>query len=162
MRTIIFTSLFLASLLSLQAQSLSRQVIGTAGSDNPQLSYTVGETVIQTAVSGSFILTQGFQQPDQLAVNNEKTIQVSVDYKLYPNPSHDWMVLELSSTKDLDLKIDIVDMAGRLVEKDQGMKVSGTASQQFDVSNFAAGSYLLRIKTSTGQAVKTLKFERLD
>lgn len=50
------------------AQTLERSVIGTTGSSstagNIHISSTVGEAVIQTGQSGSFILTQGFQQPD--------------------------------------------------------------------------------------------------
>lgn len=46
---------------------ITRQVIGSTGGaaagTNIAISYTVGETVIQT-ISNSMILTQGFQQPD--------------------------------------------------------------------------------------------------
>lgn len=162
MRTILFISLMILSLTGIQAQTLSRQVIGTTGSANPQLSYTVGETVVQTAISGSFVLTQGFQQPDQLAVNNQPGFKVDVSYKLYPNPSHDWMILELNSDQYIEVKLDIIDMAGRSVQNDIDMKGTGTHQKKFDVSDFASGSYLMRIKSVDGKFIKTLKFERLD
>ncbi len=52
-------------------QTATNQVIGSAGSHktagNFMVSYTVGETVVQTREKGKFILTQGFHQPSSLA-----------------------------------------------------------------------------------------------
>ena len=51
------------------SQGIERQVIGSAGTSAEaggiEISYTVGESVISTeVVSGSFTLTQGFQQAE--------------------------------------------------------------------------------------------------
>lgn len=162
MKYVLLLAGFTLSLNLLSAQSLSRQVISATGSANNQLSYTVGEPVIETAVSGSFILTQGFQQPDQTAVNIKKPLQVQVDYKLYPNPSHDLITLELSSEKLLNLKVDVIDMAGKQVKGAEAIKLEGLTKRQFDVSKFASGSYLMRIMTESNEAIKTLRFKRLD
>lgn len=70
MKKIIYISvlfLMLISTVSFGQVQISRQVIGSTGGDaagsNITISFTVGETVIQT-ISNSMILTQGFQQPD--------------------------------------------------------------------------------------------------
>jgi gliding motility-associated-like protein len=59
--------LMLISTASFAQVQITRQVIGSTGGDvtgsNISVSFTVGETVIQT-ISNSMILTQGFQQPE--------------------------------------------------------------------------------------------------
>ena len=98
MKKLLLILAFFGLMLSfLSAQTLSRQVIGSTGSANEQLSSTTGETVVNTAVSGTFILTQGFQQPDNTTVGIRQPIEVVVSYNLYPNPALDLITLELNS-----------------------------------------------------------------
>jgi hypothetical protein len=56
--------------MSLQAQSIERQVIGSSGTSfsnaSVQLDFTVGELVVSTLTDGSTILTQGFHQTNLL------------------------------------------------------------------------------------------------
>lgn len=65
---------FLAN--SLSAQTITPQVFPAAGgyqvSGGVSLSYTLGETQIQTLVSSNRILTQGFQQPNELRLLHVK------------------------------------------------------------------------------------------
>ena len=71
MNKILFYSTLFCILISpafLIAQTLSPSVISSAGgyfnAANGSLSWTMGETVIQTLQSGSNMLTEGFQQPE--------------------------------------------------------------------------------------------------
>lgn len=63
------TKLLLVLLLMLASSKFvaSQEVVATAGgffeSDNLSLSWTLGETVVETFETDNFILTQGFQQP---------------------------------------------------------------------------------------------------
>ena len=75
---IIFTLLVGLSLIipkSVISQSIERFVIGSSGtnvtSGGLSISFTTGEAVVFTASSGGFDLTQGFQQPSIVAVNND-------------------------------------------------------------------------------------------
>jgi len=67
-------------LVIVNAQSLERSVIGSAGgevtSGNITLSFTVGEVAVQTLISGNIILTEGFQQP----INSLMQISGTVAY----------------------------------------------------------------------------------
>lgn len=70
MRKIISGLMLLLTLTHLSAQkSISRQVIasggGTLSNRNIHISYTVGETVIETFSKPRILLSQGFQQPDK-------------------------------------------------------------------------------------------------
>ncbi|MCI4669026.1 MAG: T9SS type A sorting domain-containing protein [Bacteroidia bacterium] len=162
MKKLLLLGAMLLTVSLLSAQTLSRQVISSTGSANNQLSYTVGESVVKTAIAGSFILTQGFQQPDETAVNVKKPIEVLVNYKLFPNPSHDKVFLELNSAQALDLKFDMIDMAGKQVRNAEQIKFNGKVKKEIDLTHVASGNYLLRIMTASGEAVKSLKFTRTD
>ncbi len=66
-------------IVKLNAQSLSPQVIASAGgyhsNANNSLSFTIGETNTQTLSSASNMLTQGFQQPYKMTLNLKAYIQ---------------------------------------------------------------------------------------
>ena len=61
---------FLLSLKQLSAQSISRSVISTIGSEykdsNIHISATIGETFTFTLNNNNITATQGFQQPDHV------------------------------------------------------------------------------------------------
>lgn len=67
-------------LLFAQNTEIERQVIGSAGihsqSSTIDVTYTVGEPVITTEQTSSFVLTQGFQQPINLSATVSFTIQI--------------------------------------------------------------------------------------
>lgn len=75
-----FTLLALGALLSksfsICAQSLTPQVIASSGAYQSNaagsLSFTIGESNIQTLTSANNILTQGFQQPNEIILLNAK------------------------------------------------------------------------------------------
>jgi hypothetical protein len=73
------TIICLAMFKRINAQTLSPQVIASAGgyqsNASASLSFTIGETVIQTFTSPNNILTQGFQQPYSMILNLRAYIQ---------------------------------------------------------------------------------------
>ena len=66
-------------IITLSAQSLSPQVIASAGGYQSNaagsLSFTIGETNTQTLSSATHMLTQGFQQPYKMTLNLKAFIQ---------------------------------------------------------------------------------------
>ncbi len=156
-------SLILTLILgTLGAQSLSRQVISSTGNDDPRLTYTLGETVVETAITGSFVLTQGFQQPDATAVNVRPPLSLKVDYKFYPNPAKEKAILELNSKRALTFRIDVIDVGGSLVLAPFELQVEGLKKQSLDLSGLASGAYLLRIIDLKGNTVESIKFNKLN
>ncbi len=68
MRQLVFFVLFLASCSWVFSQSLGPWLLGAAGAKGEaqgiSLSWSMGEPVIGSSVSGPMALTQGFQQPE--------------------------------------------------------------------------------------------------
>jgi hypothetical protein len=107
MKKIIFIVCILCILVTtgyqISAQSLSPQVVASSGgyytNTSGSLSFTVGETNIQTLSSPNHLLTQGFQQPLEINLLNVKAFlegyyvgagmmnDVLYNQGVYPNPS---------------------------------------------------------------------------
>jgi len=73
MKKIIFFGLSFVFINNITSQSISRKVIASAGGyysgTDLNINYTIGETLINTLSVPNTIITQGFQQPDNLTVS---------------------------------------------------------------------------------------------
>ena len=144
------------------SQTISRSVIGSAGSIDEQLSFTVGETVIATAESPSIILTQGFQQPDKIIGTFHDPVLGQVDVSLYPNPTTEALILEIEADQMLQLQVDFSDVRGRIILSSRDILVHGTARVQFCVQALANGTYLMMLRGKDGTVLKSFRFQKID
>ncbi|MCI1751340.1 MAG: T9SS type A sorting domain-containing protein [Flavobacteriales bacterium] len=64
---------------------------------------------------------------------------------LFPNPAHDRLDICFDATKIVDLGFDVIDLNGRTVHGSERVQSSGTTTRTIDLSNFAIGSYFLRV-----------------
>lgn len=149
-----------------QSQSLDRQVIGSAGGYETQggysLSFTVGEPVVETAITGSLVLTQGFQQPDDVSVGINDVVKINMDYSIFPNPTVNQLTVQLSADKVVEVSISLHDMLGReLTELNRKVLVDGVTSQQYDLSNLAAANYMLILSDKEGNLLGQFKIQKL-
>lgn len=143
-----------------QAQTLGRSVIGSAGGDGGGLTFTVGETVIETATGNNVSLTQGFQQPDTVfLVGNDPLLGV-FDLKLYPNPTKEQLFLEASLQQATPLVLVVVDARGRAVLPKHHLPAQVAFQTSLDVRTLAEGSYFLQIQHLDGTLLEMLKFQR--
>ncbi len=83
MRKIIITVLLLHTIVFSYSQTISRKLISSAGGyysgTDFSVSYSVGETMINTLSSGNTILTQGFQQPEDLLLAYTLTLKAFLE-----------------------------------------------------------------------------------
>jgi hypothetical protein len=146
------------------AQSLDRQVIGSTGgyteTGNLSVSYTVGETVIETAEAGTIVLTQGFQQPDEQFIGIE-VAGTGIAITAYPNPTEGIIILDIRTVNPEQLTIAVFDAAGRQVLSSEMLQVHTEAKHPMDFSSLAAGNYLIRLSAAEGSA-STLKVLKVD
>lgn len=137
---------------AVHAQSIERQVIGSAGTYHYQgsagsLSFTVGEAATSTLVSPGDQLTQGFQQPvagDFPTILSTNSLPLGI--AVYPNPVHD--LLFVRDTEGRNLVLSVQDALGRRVPVE--LNAFGPA-QSIDVQHLARGSYVLTIMATSGE-----------
>lgn len=72
------------------------------------------------------------------------------DLLLFPNPVTNQLGLRLSSDATRTLKLEVLDLSGAVVNDLNSWSVSGTAYRNWDISELASGSYLLRVAGDNG------------
>jgi Zn-dependent metalloprotease len=74
--------------------------------------------------------------------------------KIYPNPSNNYVIIEVNFNQQSESKIVIMDLLGKVLYENQNKEKSLQFTDKIDVSNFAAGTYLIYLN---GQANKFVK-----
>lgn len=165
---LLFSTAFVASIAG-TAQTISREVIASAGdysvSSIGSLSWTVGETITETVQNGSIaiILTQGFQQPDKDSVVGIRQVMNSdVFVSLFPNPATHILNITVKYDSDTKIQMHLLDMLGRIIRNDE-LSVSGgnPSSHQIDVSGLASGMYMVRLTGEDG-ILGSYKWQRVE
>jgi hypothetical protein len=81
-------------------------------------------------------------------VNSDK-----LDISIFPNPSSEIIAIQQSGLVLKDLKVELYDMSGKLIQT--GQLYQGSTISYFDVSQLQSGEYLVRV--SDGNRIKTNK-----
>jgi len=150
----ILISLFL-SLFS-NAQSVEQQVIAASGnhgsSPTHQLSWTIGEPVIETAVATNNTLTQGFHQTNLVITDVSEPGLAAFEMTVFPNPSMDFIYLNVSNRNQKKAEYILYDETGRILQQ---MPIVEDISM-IDLNTLASATYFLVI-SSNSEVIKTFK-----
>jgi len=152
-----------------KAQTLSPQVISSGGnygsSSVGTISYTIGQpSAVTTATSSNAILTQGFQQVDNLSTGiSQVSANVLNNMLLYPNPASNLINLKCNFIKAGNLQAIIFNSLGQQIKTIQNIAcIANTESvTSFNTQAFAVANYILYLKFTDENGVITegnLKF----
>ena len=96
----------------------------------------------------------GIQNPES---GNKNELALS----LYPNPASDQIWLEFELKKGGNVSLELVDMTGRVLSRQVDKRPSGQQQLQLNISGqqYAAGTYMVRINTPDGVAVRTFMWQ---
>ncbi len=159
MKRLIFFFLTVCALLASQFL-YSQQVISSAGttatSTTAQLSWTVGEPVIETLTGSSAMLTQGFHQSRFVVTSFDLIGMQGISMSVYPNPVTDDLLLNITGDRIDNFGYSLYDFSGKMLLSAKPEKLPETIG----MGNFPAGSYLLKVtgrngSTQTFKIVKT-------
>lgn len=139
--------------------AFTQEVVSSAGATQEasgyEVSWTLGEPVIETFSLASNILTQGFHQTKLVITAIGEPEIMASELKVYPNPTSDFFIIHFSS--DLkDKHYSLFDMTGKMLELNSILETD----TKINVSNLASGTYLLHIganKTNLIQSFKIVK-----
>ena len=146
--------LFCLVLTELKAQTLTPQVLSTAGTSfvngTNVLDWTLGEPATFTLDNGTNLLTQGFHQNDLLITEIDNT-ENSFGVTVFPNPTADFVQIQFDKATDNNV-IELFSVEGKLLLSET---ISATNVAQINMSNYANGTYLLKVnKSKTYQIIK--------
>jgi len=141
-------------LTGLQAQESVNATGGNASGSGGSVSFSVGQVVyiINTGTNGS--VAQGVQQPFEISVVTglEEAKGINLMISAYPNPTTNYLQLQVESEKLKDLSYQLFDTNGKLLET---KKIEGNQTSII-MSNLVPAIYFLKI-IQNNKEVKSFK-----
>ena len=149
--SIIILILFLAgSVVSAQ------QVVSSNGDSKSaagvEVSWTLGEAVIETLISGSNTLTQGFHQTKITITALSEILFPGLDIKVFPNPTPEIITIQFSEYME-GSRFWLYDLRGKLLEN----KLISSADTEINMKNYASGQYILKLTNKSRQPIQTFQ-----
>lgn len=150
--------LFTCSIM--MAQMNAQEVIATAGetfeNENISISWTLGETIIETFEAGDIVLTQGFHQDSYEITAIPEFQDQSIEVSLFPNPAREEFFIHYKGDDFASYEIGIYDLNGNLLSKKQiHEELTG-----IDISELPSAEYIISVydKEKTFRSYKLVKF----
>jgi hypothetical protein len=138
---------------------LNRQVVASNGGsgvvNNIRIQYTIGESVIAPVTDGRLLLTQGFQQPEELPALPPGANPVK-NYIIFPNPAVTNTKVQFDLLRGASVTIQVLNTAGQTLYHQFLDMGPGKTTVVLPVNHFAAGIYTVVLKVNA-----SIYFEKL-
>lgn len=127
---------------------------GDLTGSNGSIAYSVGQVVYTTNTSSNGSIAQGVQQPYEIStfLASEDFVVLANSLLVYPNPSTDVLILNMSNEDGLELDYQIININGKVVKRD----VITSNETKIAVAFLPASIYFLKILNKNSE-VKTFK-----
>lgn len=148
---ILTLSLFISNMI---AQESIVSVGSNATGSNGNVSYSVGQISYTTITGVSGSITQGVQQPFEISVSgidNEKA-EKSISCSTYPNPTSDYIVVEINDCPIEKLSYRLYDNAGKVL----AIKALKMNRSKVPMKEYQPSVYYLKI-CDNHKVIKTFK-----
>jgi len=150
---------FAFSLSTATAQESHNATGGNASGSGGSAGYSIGQVVYTTNTGTNGSVAQGVQQPYEISVVTgiEEAIGINLSVSAYPNPTTDYLTLEIEGDVQTQYIASLYDMNGKLL---QSTKITGNQTS-IDMSNLVPATYFVKVVVQTqglaSQEVKTFK-----
>lgn len=154
-KTILLLMLAVTGCIFVNAQSISPSVVSSGGGNfqgsSSTLDWTVGETITETAVGGSSILTQGYHQSSYTIVSIPDTEHSDIQVSVFPNPTDDFITIKTDG--EALYSVCLVDNTGKLVYQESEMK----NSVRIDLRAYATSNLILTVNKKNSKEFKSFR-----
>ncbi|NBU81385.1 MAG: T9SS C-terminal target domain-containing protein [Flavobacteriaceae bacterium] len=150
-KTITLFALFAG--FTIHAQQTTTATGGDASGSGGTVAYSVGQIVYTTNTGTTGSVAQGVQQPFEISVvlgidNNAINLEVTA----YPNPTTNYLTLNIGNTEISTLNFQLYDITGKLIES----KKIKSSIETIDMENLPTATYFLKV-ADNNKEVKTFK-----
>ena len=130
-------------LTGLQAQTSVNATGGDALGSGGSASYSVGQVVYTTNTGTNGSVAQGVQQAFEISVVTgiEEAKGINLSVSAYPNPTTDYLTLEVKDVELLNLHFQMYDMNGKLLQNE---KITGNQTS-IVMSNLVPATYFVKV-----------------
>jgi len=132
------------------AQQLLPFAISSSGgfynNSSGMLSFTTAEmSAVETYISPSSILTQGFQQAWDFGTKTTEYPNHHFSFGIYPNPSIGHFNLFIDTELNQNIDVKILDLLGKVILQTSYYHESGINVESIDLSFAAPGIYIVSL-----------------
>lgn len=130
-------------LTGLQAQENVNTTGGNASGSGGSVSYSLGQVVYQIHTETNGSVAEGIQQPYEIseASGLEEAKEINLTVAAYPNPTTDYLHLNVESEKLKNLSFQLYDINGNLLQNE---KITGNQTS-IAMSNLVPGTYFVKV-----------------
>lgn len=150
-RIIIFLAILLSSIM-LQAQEVISAGGETINNSAYEISYTIGEPVIETITDGDNVLTQGMHQSKLTVTSISELLNPEMQVEVFPNPTQDFVIIRFDRLFD-NLNYSIFDITGKRIDN----SIISLSETTLDFTNYIQGTYILKLQHENKEAIQTFK-----
>ncbi len=127
---------------------------GNASGSGGSASYSVGQVVYTTNSGTNGSVAQGVQQPFEISIVTglEAAKGISLSVKAYPNPTTDFLTLEVNAFELSTLNFQLYDMQGKLLQNEKITDIQTSIS----MGSFVPATYFVKV-IQGNKEVKTFK-----
>lgn len=152
MKKIIALIIFGCSMLSIQAQQTTVSAGGDASGIGGTFSYSIGQVVYTYNYGTDVIVAQGVQQPFEISILGLDNYQINLVMQTYPNPTKDYLVLNVHALDLSNMIFQLYDVNGRLIET----RTMFSPIETICMMNLPSSVYVLKV-TNNNIEVKSFK-----
>lgn len=145
--------MFLVLGLTAQAQQATTATGGDASGSGGTVAYSVGQIVYTTNTGTTGSVAQGVQQAYEISiVLGIEDNSINLELSAYPNPTTDYLTLNVGNFELSTLNFQLFDISGKLVESRKIISSSETIAME----NLPTATYFLKV-SNNNKEVKTFK-----
>lgn len=145
--------LLVFGLLTAQAQEAVIAAGGDASSSEGTVAYSVGQIIYSTNTGINGLVAQGVQQPYTIStVLGVEDNPIKLDFTAYPNPTINFLTLNVGNAELSSLSFHLYDLRGILIESRKILNSTETIGME----NLPSGMYFLKV-TNNNKDLKTFK-----
>ena len=153
MKKIISLIIFVYAITSIQAQQTTASAGGDASGIGGTFSYSIGQVVYTYIYGSDVIVAEGVQQPYEIStILDFDTYEINLMIKTYPNPTKDYLVLNLNTVDFSNLLFELYDLNGRLIKR----RNIASSTETIYMEYLPNAHYLLKINNKNKE-IKTFK-----
>ena len=152
MNKIIALIIFGCSIISIQAQQTTVSAGGDASGLGGTFSYSIGQVVYTYNYGTDVIVAQGVQQPFEISILGLDNYHINLVMQTYPNPTKDYLVLNVHALDLSNMIFQLYDVNGRLIET----RTMFSPIETICMMNLPSSVYVLKV-INNNKEVKSFK-----
>ena len=88
--------------------------------------------------------------------NSLSDINVIDHIQLYPNPTNGLTYIGFETKENINIELSVHSLTGQELQRSNYLNINGAFSTEINLSNYASGTYLLKIKTENGHYIRKI------